>query len=426
MTIPWGQIALLAAEALLVASLLLFLFRRRVEIGLAPLYLALGCLQPLQVLLASALYLEIWPGILVSPGSSVLFPATLLAVLLVYIREDASEARRLTYGLLTANIVASALLFVSGLQTESPAATALFELPRELFSQNVRVMLVGTIVLFLDALLIIIVYERLSRYLARVQLLHVLASFALVLAFDTVAFSFGAFIERGPIWPLLVSGLVGKTLMAIPYSAALVYYLTWRAPPERPSADGSDFGSGTGRFDPFSRFSFRQRYEAAHERSLRDPLTGLHNRGFFDEILPMTLERSRRSGSQVTLLIIDLEGFKAINDTHGHIAGDETLRQFAAMLRGSARAEDVLCRYGGDEFAVVIRQDAGKEAATPLVHRLQAETRTWKIEKSGRVFSMPGFTVGTATSPADGTTAEELLEAADQRLYAKRRAERVG
>lgn len=102
------------------------------------------------------------------------------------------------------------------------------------------------------------------------------------------------------------------------------------------------------------------------------------------------LERSRRSGSQVTILMIDLEGFKEINDTHGHAAGDETLRRFAGLLRRSARAEDVVCRYGGVDL------------------------------------SMPGMTVGLAISPADGTTAAALLKVADARLYEQRHAERAG
>ena len=90
------------------------------------------------------------------------------------------------------------------------------------------------------------------------------------------------------------------------------------------------------------------------ELAVRDPLTGLYNRRFFDEALRKDIEASRRYDRDLSLVLFDLDYFKQLNDTAGHEAGDEALQQFAAVLKETARAADVVCRIGGDEFAVIM------------------------------------------------------------------------
>ena len=111
-------------------------------------------------------------------------------------------------------------------------------------------------------------------------------------------------------------------------------------------------------------------YERARELALRDQLTGLHNRRFFDEQLARMLARSDRSGRPVSLLVLDLDRLKAINDAGGHPAGDCALRAAAGALRSSVRTGDLPCRLGGDEFAVIL-PDAGIDAAMAVATRAQ-------------------------------------------------------
>lgn len=90
------------------------------------------------------------------------------------------------------------------------------------------------------------------------------------------------------------------------------------------------------------------------EQAVRDSLTGLYNRRFFDEALTQTIETARRYGRELGLVLFDLDNFKAVNDTCGHEAGDEVLRNFAHLLQKTARKADLVCRIGGDEFAVIL------------------------------------------------------------------------
>lgn len=114
-----SQLLLFATEAIVVCGLLLFFFRLRDRFGYAPLYVTLGAFQYLQNLMAATLYVEVLPGIVVSPGSAILFTATLFAVLLVYIREDAAQTRSLIVGIVAANITLSVILKLASFHLQS-------------------------------------------------------------------------------------------------------------------------------------------------------------------------------------------------------------------------------------------------------------------------------------------------------------------
>ncbi len=106
-----------------------------------------------------------------------------------------------------------------------------------------------------------------------------------------------------------------------------------------------------------------RRHQASTEAlATLDSLTGLHNRRSFDLLAAQALREARRDNSPLVALLIDLDHFKALNDNHGHLAGDEVLRQFANVLQGSLRQSDILCRWGGEEFIVLLREAEGGQA----------------------------------------------------------------
>jgi diguanylate cyclase (GGDEF)-like protein len=146
------------------------------------------------------------------------------------------------------------------------------------------------------------------------------------------------------------------------------------------------------------------RYDARH-----DPLTGLLNRRSFHEHLGAASARSRRHGECFSLVLLDLDRFKALNDRHGHAHGDAVLRSVGAELRRSLRGGDIACRLGGDEFALLLPGTASEQVPA-LIERLAERMAD---AASGGV----GFSAGTAQCPTDGDDPEALLGVADERLY---------
>ncbi len=157
-----------------------------------------------------------------------------------------------------------------------------------------------------------------------------------------------------------------------------------------------------------------ERRQELRELSLKDPLTGLYNRRHLAEVLERERQRSRRYGHTLALLLIDLDNFREVNNTYGHLKGDEVLQQIAQLLRENIRASDIVFRYGGDEFLILMPETDG--AAREAVARLRAALEEWN-RRSGLEVEL-GFSAGVvAWAPQDGRSIEEVLEEVDRRLY---------
>jgi diguanylate cyclase (GGDEF)-like protein len=164
-------------------------------------------------------------------------------------------------------------------------------------------------------------------------------------------------------------------------------------------------------------------FEQTQEDSLTDPLTGLPNRRSMFVYLARELSRAGRLKSEVALIVMDVDRFKAINDTYGHNVGDSALRAIAHELQQALRPYDLCVRYAGDEFIVVL-SDCSRDAAEAKRRELQA--RLCKIELSvrpGRVTRL-AVSAGVAVFPHDGATYEALLAEADARMYRDKTARR--
>jgi diguanylate cyclase (GGDEF)-like protein/putative nucleotidyltransferase with HDIG domain len=157
-------------------------------------------------------------------------------------------------------------------------------------------------------------------------------------------------------------------------------------------------------------------FEQTQEDSLTDPLTGLPNTRFMFMYLTRELARSERLRAEVALLVMDLDNFKEINDSHGHHTGDRALREVARVLRQVIRPYDICVRYAGDEFIVVL-SGCGKEEAEQKRLELQHAVDLVKFEaRPGRLIPL-ALSVGAAIYPYDGDTYEALLATADSRMY---------
>lgn len=154
--------------------------------------------------------------------------------------------------------------------------------------------------------------------------------------------------------------------------------------------------------------------EELYEAALRDPLTKVHNRRAFDDRFETDLSHARRHGEALTLLLFDLDFFKSVNDTYGHIAGDYVLATFAELVQSMVRREDLFARYGGEEFAMICRSTPIVAAAS-LAERIRAQTAATRFVYDGQTIPV-SVSVGVAMARGDDTI-EALIERADKALY---------
>ena len=156
--------------------------------------------------------------------------------------------------------------------------------------------------------------------------------------------------------------------------------------------------------------------DALKDQSIRDPLTGLYNRRFMQESLDRELLRARRTNRPFTVMFIDIDHFKRFNDSFGHDAGDLVLQVFANTLVNHFRGGDIICRYGGEEFALVLPDSSLKDAER-RANDLRVEVKKLSINHRNTILEPITFSVGLAAFPEHGSTAEELFRVADKCLY---------
>ena len=153
-----------------------------------------------------------------------------------------------------------------------------------------------------------------------------------------------------------------------------------------------------------------------YQLAIRDGLTGLHNRRYMEESLEREIHRAKRKGTSLGILMMDIDHFKNFNDRHGHAAGDTLLKALGNHLKNSVRADDIACRYGGEEFTLIL-PDLTLETALLRAEALRAGAEQLRVNYRGWELEKISLSIGVALFPQNGTTWEITLREADKALY---------
>jgi diguanylate cyclase (GGDEF)-like protein len=156
--------------------------------------------------------------------------------------------------------------------------------------------------------------------------------------------------------------------------------------------------------------------ENLRQQSIRDPLTGLYNRRFLEESLAREMARCKRKGVVFAVLMLDVDHFKSFNDTYGHEAGDVVLRSAAQAMQKNFREADIVCRFGGEEFVVVLPDTNPEGAAVSARHMLDI-VRGLHVSHNGKTMGSITISIGLAMYPLHGDSVKALIESADKALY---------
>lgn len=404
------DVLLLGAELAFYFGALAGLFSLRKRLGIGLFVTALGTMHFLETYLAASLYVALPGGLSISPGSSVLFSGKLVLLLLVYVKEDAAVARQPIYGLLAGNFLTVGLVFLLR-HHDLPSSATRGGADLGFLDQMGWLMLWGTLLLYVDALAIVLVYEKLGRWLRHVVLARIWLSAAIILTLDQIGFFLALRMVVGVPFEVLYGGWLAKMAAALAYSALTALYLRYgeKAPLRRADRRLADV---------FDVLTYRERYQDLLAQTGRDALTGALDRSRLETQGRQVVDLAVASGRQVSLLVVDVDGFKDVNDRFGHAVGDEALRAVVAILKDQLRSSDHLFRFGGDEF-VACCVGLGRDEAEALAYRLESAASALVVP---RLEGQLGISVGIATGPEDGTDFEALFGAADRRLYDRKRS----
>lgn len=393
---------IILAQVTVYYGVMLTLFRLRRILGIGTFFCALCALTFAETYLAIGVFVSFGP-IVYTPGSVLFFAGKLPLLLLAYIREDAETVRQPIYGLLAGNLLILVLLILISRQT--PADEGLMRGAITNIASSSWLSVWGTVLLFVDCIAVILLYEKAARFPNFPLFLRLLGTLAIVLALDHLAFFAVLKVYFGVPLSAGYGGLIGKMVAAVVFSGLLWSYLRYV---EQDRADGRHSLR-----DVFDVLTYRQRFEALDQESRIDPLTHARNRRAFLDEAPRAVQSALDERAPLGVLAIDIDHFKEVNDRFGHAAGDAALRFLSDLMMRTLRSTDAVYRVGGDEFIVVLSSPAQHPAAR-MAEELKAATRSTPMNQAPGLLSV---SVGWATLREDGMTLDELAAAADRRLY---------
>ena len=157
-------------------------------------------------------------------------------------------------------------------------------------------------------------------------------------------------------------------------------------------------------------------YQSLQRQSIRDPLTGLFNRRYLEESLEREVRRAERKQQTLGVILLDIDHFKRFNDTFGHKAGDTVLREVGAFLQGQIRATDIACRYGSEEFLLIL-PEASPEDTRQRAEQLREGIKHLNLQQNAEALGAITLSLGVAVFPIHGQSGEAVIQAADGKIH---------
>lgn len=385
--------------------------------GLAPLMLVVGMLEGVKYHVAAWLWIDMPGGGAVTAGSLASYINLLAVMLVVHLSAGLAAARVMAWGVIALSLMLGLLHGLYLVLAEQPGVGLRVLTQVDHWSSGLRIQSVGNALLLLGLVGSVLLLEWL-RQRGMPLLPALVLALQGVVQLDTPLFLLLAFGPDSLSAPSLIANALGKGGMALFFAL-----LAWGVLRESGGAGLPMRVQGRVRA-LLGAYTFRRNRLEALERELQtDPLTGVFNRRFLDATVPDILRLDQRRGDPSGLLLLDIDRFKALNDQHGHLVGDEALRHVAKLLQQTLRQHDCVIRYGGEEFLLLL-PGAGAPAARALAEQVLAQLAGQPLPlPDGRTLTL-GATIGVAVSPADGRTWQALLARADERMYAGKRSGR--
>ncbi len=400
----WLNLGLFLVEAVVYFSVMTAFLHFRRPLGLGVFLAALGVMHFMETYLAAVFYVLL-PFGTVSPGSSIFFAGKLMMILMLYIKEDAATVRQPIYGLFLGNLLTVGIAQI--LQWHAAVALPGGRAADMGFLDEMGWLMVwGTTLLYIDAIAIILLYERLGRWTERHMVLRFAISGAVILTFDQIGFFSVLHILLDAPPAVFFGGWYAKLFAVLIYSILFAVYLR---------IDRNDRWSASSRQikDIFHDLTFRERYQALLAKAGLDGLTGLFDRGRYEMDGPELVRKSLATRRSISIVIVDADHFKEVNDRFGHQRGDVVLKELAGCLSKMTRTGDHLSRFGGEEF-VLLLPDTAHDDALEMAERLRQDITDCVSRPDGTTLTV---SIGVATAPEDGQTLDLILGRADERLY---------
>lgn len=400
----------------------------RHRFGLAHYYALIGGVTAVMSWVTDAGVVVEVGGITFVVGSTVFYTSLLLGVFVVYVFDGLRATRIIISTVIGVSIMVPLIAVVLNLQMKLSGAPALSYLP----SPSLRINTASVFATFMDLVFLAIAWEYLNNRLQWIPMgIRAFLTLLGVMWLDVILFATGAFAGTGH-WGSIVQGTALSRLIVSCFAAPLLWaYLSWQnhhwgtQMTKRPvlailrqfAEMKKELTQAQQEIERRKKaeMALRESQERLRTLASTDALTGLANRRRFWMVAASELQRARRYGSQLAMILIDVDKFKRVNDTFGHDVGDQVLRELSRVGSANIRSFDLLARVGGEEFALIL-PESGLEAASHTAERLRqaVESETIKIGPH-QVFMTISLGVAALSSKMDQV--DDLYKAADQALY---------
>ncbi len=422
------EVAILIAEAVIVYFLVLGAHALRHRFGLAHYYALIGGLTAIMSWVTDAGVTVPVGGVTFVVGSTVFYTSLLLSVFVVYVFDGPRATRVAISTIIGVSIMVPLIAVVLNVQMSLSGAPALGYVP----APSLRINAASVFATFMDLIFLAIAWEYMNNRFQRVPL-GVRAFFTLlgVMWLDVLLFAAGAFLGSESYLAIMEGTAVSRLIVSCFAAPILWGYLAWQNKrwhtemAQRPVlAILKEFAEikkelSLAQQEIERRKKAEQALNESQEQlralSVTDELTKLANRRYFWEMGQKEFQRSRRYGSHFSLVLMDLDNFKEVNDTYGHVAGDQVLRRVAEIGLSRIRAVDVLARVGGEEFALLLPETSlhmAQLAAERIREGIASEVMA--VEK-GQVRLTASL--GVAAISPEAKQLDDLYVRADQALY---------